>query len=69
MADLPNFANLPGRQEMSRKLTPCIAPQINAVKKRDKILKKVPFIDTKIASGIADTKDNPKSIAEPDTSL
>ena len=69
VAALPNSANLPGRQEISKKFAPCIAAQMNAVRKSDKILKKAPFIDTKIASGTAATSDMPKSIADPDTSL
>ena len=69
VADLPMQANLPGKQEMSKKLTPCIAPQISAVKSKEITPNTLPSICTKKARGIAHSNAPPKRIAAPITSL
>ena len=69
VAALPVAENLPGRQEMSRKFTPCIAAQISAVRSRDATAKKPPSSSTNIISGTAHTSAMAKRMAEPTISL
>ena len=67
--DLPNEANLPGTQEISRKFTPCIAAHIRTVRIRLTIRAATFVKPIVIASGIASTAEAPKRIAAPRISL
>ena len=69
VAALPKRANLPGRQDMSKKFAPCIAPQMSAVRSNAATLKNAPSILTKKVSGIAATSASAKSRAVPFTSF
>ena len=69
VADLPTLENLPGRQEMSKKFTPCIDAQMNAVIKRAATRKKAPSIPRKNTSGIASASEIANRSALPETSF
>jgi hypothetical protein len=66
---LPVFANLPGTQEISKKLQECINAQTMQARSKHKILHTELFTLIKKQSGIQSTIDNPKSMPAPLTSL
>ena len=65
VAALPVWANLPGRQEMRRKFTPCIEAQIKEARSRDIIPDALPSVPTKRARRKAHKSERENNITVP----